>query len=78
MVAGIDQKHDVTELTQRVFHSFPSVYQMLPQRAVFDSLDLYDISNWPTDGIRPSRRSLEAAEAVQKKLATRRESSPSH
>ena len=69
LVAAIDPFHNATELTQGVFNTFPSVYQLLPSQKKFTSINLYDPSVWPTDPPQLQPGLLQAAPAVQQQLA---------
>lgn len=65
MVAAFDFQHNAEELATQVFSSFPSVYQMLPQRNVFHGLDIYNPTTWPSTGPQPNPILLEKAPEVQ-------------
>ncbi len=69
MVDRMDPFHSAKELTTKVFRTFPSLYQMLPHKEVFDKLDLYRLSTWPRQPVRPLKSHLELAAKVQNKLA---------
>ncbi|HWG75840.1 MAG TPA: hypothetical protein VN660_03505 [Steroidobacteraceae bacterium] len=65
-LAALDPLHDADTLSRRVFHSFVSLYQMLP-RAV-DGLDLTRVRNWPSTGLRPVQGLLTAAARLEASL----------
>lgn len=58
-LAALDRHHSARALSERVFHSFPSLYQMLPRSA--DGLDLLEAHSWPSGGLRPAPRLLATA-----------------
>lgn len=68
LVAKLDVHHDAEELTKKVFSTFPSVYEMLPRPEVFDGIDLFDRTDWPSDTLRPSQPKLDAAQQTWTKL----------
>ncbi|MGC4029121.1 MAG: hypothetical protein QM696_09640 [Steroidobacteraceae bacterium] len=49
-VAQLDPQHSAEELASRVFSTFPSLYQMLPQHS---NPDLGNAASWPCSGPRP-------------------------
>lgn len=57
-LAALDPLHDADTLSRRVFHSFVSLYQMLPRSV--GGLDLSQARNWPARGLRPLRGLLRA------------------
>ena len=67
--AALDLKHSADELSSDVFSTFPGLYQMLPWKEKFDSVDLYDINTWPPKGPRPRTAILKNAPASQEFLA---------
>jgi pimeloyl-ACP methyl ester carboxylesterase len=58
-LAAMDRRHDAAWLTQSVFRSFTSLYQLLPIGAGVP--DLLDPHSWPRRGPQPSRAGLRAA-----------------
>jgi pimeloyl-ACP methyl ester carboxylesterase len=62
-LAALDPRHSAEQLTERVFHSFPSLYDLLPVAGALTSLDLFDAAQWPADGPRPDSAALRAAGA---------------
>lgn len=67
-VAALDLRHDAEELTSTVFHTFPSIYQMLPAPSKYNRVNLYKNDNWP-EGLRPKQSLLDTALDVQEILA---------
>lgn len=67
-IAIFDVKNSAADLAGRVFNTHPGLAQMLPQHSKFDSIDLYDVQNWPRTGVRPLQPILSAAPAVQREL----------
>lgn len=68
-VAAIDLVHDAEELSSLVFTTFPGLYQLLPTKDVFNDVDLFDVSSWPTEGPRPQQSLLTQVPVVQQSLA---------
>jgi pimeloyl-ACP methyl ester carboxylesterase len=68
-IAALDLTHSAEELAGQVFNTHPGLTQMLPQRAKFSAVDLYDMTKWPTKGARPLPSILAAAPSAQQKLA---------
>ena len=67
-VAALDLRNSPEDLAQKVFATFPGLTQMLPNPAVWNALDLYDLNSWPDDGLRPQADILAAAPGVQQSL----------
>jgi hypothetical protein len=68
-IAQLDHLHDAETHAQRVFATFPGLYQLLPAPDRLDSLNLYDAGAWPRD-VRPPRRTLlEKARVMRTHLA---------
>jgi pimeloyl-ACP methyl ester carboxylesterase len=67
-VAMLDLKHSAEELAEDVFGTFPGLYQMLPFRDRFASVDLYQQNSWPKKGPRPASQHLRAAPKAQETL----------
>jgi pimeloyl-ACP methyl ester carboxylesterase len=68
-VAALDTRHSAEELSEKVFTTFPGLYQMLPTRDQFSSVDLYDAANWPRRGPQPRQPLLDQVRPVQESLA---------
>lgn len=68
-VAALDLRNSPEDLAQKVFSTFPGLTQMLPNPAVWNALDLYDLNSWPDDGLRPQADILAEARNVQQTLA---------
>lgn len=68
-IAKLDVVNGRKKLVEQVFGTFPGLYQMLPWRERFSSLDLYDQATWPSRRSRPDAALLRAAPAVQGSLA---------
>lgn len=65
-LGALDQRHDARMLTERVFRSFPSLYQMLPRESAGTDLTLP--GSWPSAGPRPAARLLAAARRLDARL----------
>lgn len=68
-VAALDLAHSAEELADKIFGTFPGLYQMLPFTAAWSELDLYDLYTWPASGPRPRPKVLQQAPASQLALA---------
>ncbi len=67
-LAALDRKHDATTLAAGVFHSFTSLYQMLP--ADGGGIDLFNPAAWPRgERTVPDRRRLASAQRFVRSLA---------
>jgi hypothetical protein len=66
-LAAIDTRHDAEALCREVFHSFTSIYQLLPAQA--GRLDLLDPRCWPRRGVQPEAARLLAARGFRASLA---------
>ena len=66
-LAAIDTRHDAEALAREVFHSFTSIYQLLPAQA--GRLDLLDPRCWPRRGVQPDAARLLAARGFRASLA---------
>lgn len=68
-VGFLDPFHSAEELAVGVFSSFPGLTQMLPFPEKYDEIDLFSLSEWPTDRLRPREAILRQARAAQRALA---------
>ncbi len=68
-IAALDLKHTSKQLANLVFKTLPSLYQMLPARSRYPSVDLFNPNNWPTVGPRPHTTMLVDAGKFNNKLA---------
>ena len=57
-IAQIDLRHSPEELTEKVFNTFPGLYQLLPDPAKFSAVDLYSVPSWPATPPAPPRPAL--------------------
>ncbi|HEX4953708.1 MAG TPA: alpha/beta fold hydrolase [Thermoanaerobaculia bacterium] len=64
----LDRKHDVEWLVRNVFTTLPGLTQMLPVPEKFSAIDLYDVDQWPRDGLSPQPELLAQARQVQSRL----------
>lgn len=69
LAAGVDLSHSAEELARDVFATMPGFYELLPNPAVFPGQHLFDMARWPTTGVTPQAKLLEAARMAQTKLA---------
>lgn len=68
-IAILDARHSPEKLAGEIFNTHPGLVQMLPQKARFDAIDLYDLDRWPQSGARPLKALLKGAIAAQQELA---------
>lgn len=68
-IAQLDHLHDAETHAQRVFATFPGLYQLLPAAERLDSVDLYNADAWPRDVRAPRRALLERARGIRERLA---------
>jgi pimeloyl-ACP methyl ester carboxylesterase len=66
-LAALDPAHSAEELTARVFHSFPSLYDMLPEAGALTDIDLFDAAQWPVNGPRPDEQALRSARSAARR-----------
>jgi hypothetical protein len=69
-LAALDPRHDAEALARKVFHSLPSLHELLPDPALSSGLDLFDASAWPDDALRPDRQRLAEAAAARARWPT--------
>jgi hypothetical protein len=68
-LAALDPVHSAETLSQRVFHSFPSLHDLLPVDGALSDLDLLAAANWPA-----AAPTVDAAALAAAASATRRPS----
>jgi len=68
-LARLDGRHSSRYLAEKVFGSFPGLYQLLPMQRRFSRIDLSDPRCWPKDAPRPDPSLLKQACAVLRELA---------
>ena len=68
-LARLDGLHSPRHLAEKVFGTFPGLYQLLPLQRRAGRLDLSDPRCWPTDAPRPDPVLLGQATAVLRGLA---------
>jgi pimeloyl-ACP methyl ester carboxylesterase len=68
-VALLDLQHSPEYLAERVFSTFPGLYQLLPPRRRLAGADLYAPDAWPTEGPQPDPRLLARVAGVRAQLA---------
>lgn len=68
-IALLDLRNSPELLARKVFTTFAGLLQMLPAPERFDSVDLYDLASWPSDGLAPQRSLLRDVARVRKALA---------
>lgn len=60
-LAALDRHHDAELLATRVFSTFPSIHQLLPDRNLSVHADLFEIGHWPRSGPQPDLELLQDA-----------------
>jgi pimeloyl-ACP methyl ester carboxylesterase len=68
-VATLDLENSPEFLAERVFHSFPGLYQLLPGGRPRKVADLCRPARWPTAGLAPDPRLLAEVASARAKLA---------
>jgi hypothetical protein len=68
-ISTLDRKHSAECLSEKVFHTFPGLYHMLPLAKRVKSLDLFDPADWPADGPAPDAQLLRQVAAIRAGLA---------
>jgi pimeloyl-ACP methyl ester carboxylesterase len=67
-IAALDSGHTAEDLAEKVFHTLPGLYQLLPSRQDAHALDLFDPHAWPRDRLRPDAKLLADARAARERL----------
>lgn len=68
-LATLDRKHSPEYLAEKVFDTFPGLYQLLPTARRLSRINLFDPGCWPADGPAPNARLLGQAAAARAGLA---------
>jgi len=68
-LGALDLTHSEAQLVNDVFNTFLGLYQMLPARAAYPGIDLYDLDNWPHAVMGPRQELLKEAPALHRRLA---------
>ena len=68
LIAFLDLAHSAEELGGQILNTCPGLMEMMPQRAKFSGLDLYDLAQWPELGGRPDPAVLPGVLAAQQKF----------
>jgi pimeloyl-ACP methyl ester carboxylesterase len=68
-ISTLDRIHSAEYLSEKVFHTFPGLYHMLPLAKRIKGLNLFDPAEWPTDGPAPNPQLLRQVAAVRGGLA---------
>lgn len=67
-IASLDHGHSAEELARTVFLTLPGLYQLLPSAENSAEPDLFDVNNWPDDGLAPDATLLARARKVRARL----------
>lgn len=68
-LGAVDQINSADMLTQQVFRSYYSFYEMLPAKRHTPGLDLFDVRQWPQDALTPSVQRLRYGRRLPRHLA---------
>jgi pimeloyl-ACP methyl ester carboxylesterase len=68
-IALLDHEHDPDAHAQKVFATFPGLYQLLPEPTRLGGLDLRRATAWPAHGPRLSKTLLQESAAYRAQLA---------
>jgi hypothetical protein len=68
-IAALDLPNSLEDLVNKVFNTFPGLYQMLPAPQKFAGVDLYRLATWPPNGMGPRPKLLAEAPNVHQDLA---------
>jgi pimeloyl-ACP methyl ester carboxylesterase len=68
-ISALDRKHSAEYLSEKVFHTFPGLYHMLPLAKRAKGIDLFDPADWPADGPAPNPQLLRQVAGVRAGLA---------
>jgi pimeloyl-ACP methyl ester carboxylesterase len=67
-IASLDHTHSAEALARSVFLTLPGLYQMLPTAAAGESIDLFDVRQWPNDSMKPNEGLLARARRLRARL----------
>lgn len=67
-VAALDLANSHEKLINEVFNTFPGLHEMLPDQGKFSTLDLYNLANWPSNGVGPRKELLHTVPLVHQEL----------
>lgn len=68
-LGAVDQINSADALTQQVFRSYYSLYEMLPAKQHTPGLNLFDVRQWPQDALTPSAERLKYGRRLPRHLA---------
>ncbi len=68
-LGAVDQIHSADMLSQQVFRSFYSFYEMLPAKHHTPDLNLFDVRHWPQDALTPLAPRLRYGRRLPRHLA---------
>ena len=68
-LARLDLKHTPEQLAQKVFCTFPGIYQLLPPPVPGSRIDLLDARSWPVAGPKPDATQLARVAAARAQMA---------
>jgi CHAT domain-containing protein len=64
-LAALDRRHTAEDLARVIFRTLPSLHELLPDPRLAGGPNLFDVTAWPHDGLRPDAKLLEAAATEQ-------------
>jgi pimeloyl-ACP methyl ester carboxylesterase len=68
-LSRLDLEHSPEELAERVFCTFPGLYQLLPPTAAANGIDLLDPACWPDSGPQPDPALLARVAGARSRMA---------
>ncbi len=64
-LAALDRRHSAEDFARIVFHTLPSLHELLPDPRLAGGTNLFEPAQWPQDALRPEPALLQAAAAEQ-------------
>ncbi|MGC3981315.1 MAG: alpha/beta fold hydrolase [Steroidobacteraceae bacterium] len=68
-LGAVDHFHSAEALTQQVFRSYYSFYEMLPPKSFSPGIDLFDVRQWPQDTLTPPAERLKLGRPLPRHLS---------
>ena len=68
-IAALDLGNSLKDLVNKVFNTFPGLYEMMPAPLKFSGVDLFSPATWPSVGMGPRSELLAEAPKVHEALA---------
>ncbi len=64
-LAALDRRHSAEDLARIVFRTLPALHELLPDPRLAGGANLFEVTSWPADALRPDAKLLEVAAAEQ-------------